>query len=152
MKSSTTTKQSDSIFLLSCLRCERPFNMTNRVPVLHPCCHESSCMDCWSTKSFVPSKNLEPPQQIFDCFFKCGSQTSFLKNIPIINMAIVRMIDACSTVRLLCDTHPDQPVSCYLIKEGKLACPACISKITPKLVEIDERSLQGTARKLVGLL
>jgi hypothetical protein len=115
-------QSNDSIFLLSCLRCEKPYNLTSRVPILHPCCHESTCMECWTTKSFVPSKNIDPPQQIFDCYFKCGSPTTFLKNSPIINMAIVRMVDACSTIRLKCDSHPDQSVSTYLIKEKKLAC------------------------------
>lgn len=48
--------------------------------------------------------------------------------------------------------HTDQPVSCFLIKEARLGCQKCVPKTNPKLVEVDERGLQSTARKLVGQL
>jgi hypothetical protein len=109
------------VMSLSCAKCERLFNLTSRLPILHSCCADSTCLQCWATSFEIPEE--DGPSQGFRCFFSCGEKNKEVYKAPRVNVTVRKILEKeILTTDVKCDTHPDQIVHRYHPASQKLQC------------------------------
>lgn len=62
-----------TFLLLKCQKCDSPFNLSSREPLLISCCNDTVCKKCWEG-----SFNIHDGR--FLCPYKCYNQESHLEN------------------------------------------------------------------------
>lgn len=83
--SSIVIPSSGGTLPLFCPRCEEPFDLGDRVPIMHSCCVHSTCKACWG-ESFNMFEE-------FTCFFECEKPNKEIPGQPKIHAGIRRAIE-----------------------------------------------------------
>ena len=105
--------------LLLCTLCNKPYNLTLRVPLVLSCCGDTLCKECWHL-GFNPR-----PSNTFYCPYRCKRVDHEEQKKPQVNVAIRRLVEANLPVDVTCDRHRGEPVSGYSLTEKRLICQRC---------------------------
>ena len=74
--------------LLLCTLCNKPYNLTLRVPLVLSCCGDTLCKECWHL-GFNPR-----PSNTFYCPYRCKRVDHEEQKKPQVNVAIRRLVEA----------------------------------------------------------
>jgi len=140
------------IMSLSCSKCERLYNLTTRLPILHSCCADSTCLQCWRG-SFASPEEDGPGQGGFRCLFECGAKDNEVYKAPRVNVAVRRILEKeMLTTDVQCEVHPEQIVHKYHPASQKLQCSKCTPVGSQMVIEADRRVLERSCHKLLKML
>jgi hypothetical protein len=70
---------------MHCPKCESPFDLKGRAPIMHSCCIQVTCKACWNESFNIMDE--------FDCFFHCGKPSRENHDEPKISAAMRREIE-----------------------------------------------------------
>jgi hypothetical protein len=68
-----------------CPRCEEPFDLSAKLPIMHYCCVQTTCKECWRQSFNMMDE--------FDCFFACGRPSRDVPDAPKVNAGVKRTIE-----------------------------------------------------------
>ena len=80
--------------------CERPYNLTTRIPILFSCCNDTSCKECWFA-AFNPKAGM-----LFYCPYKCKIRDREDHHKQKVNVAMSRLVEQNLPADVTCDRHP----------------------------------------------
>lgn len=131
--------------LTYCEKCEKPYNLANRAPIVHSCCNKSTCKECWLGSFHVNGR--------FNCFHVCDEPNTEDPTRPNINPIIRKVIEPVLPLEIVCDRHPKERINGYSMEEKKFTCIKC-PKVADKMryKQLDYGVVQNCAQKMVDLM
>ena len=102
---------------IMCQACEKPFNLSNKMPLLVSCCDDTLCKKCW-TQAFNAGS--------FSCPFKCGNAgVGENPQQPKINVIVRKLIAKNPPSELECSGHPGEMITFYNYETETYICGKC---------------------------
>ena len=102
---------------LMCQACEKPFNLSSKLPLFVSCCEDTMCKKCWN-QAFDGGS--------FTCPYKCGNAgLGENPQQPKTNVMVRKLIAKNPPSELECSSHPGEMINFYNRDTEKYVCGKC---------------------------